>query len=111
MIELANGSVVLRRPTDADVEMCDDTTPRQRDFQCEATNIESDEDLEPYETPVVLQKKKKKVAPAPVIESSEAEDSEVERNNRKVVERRKNKGKSSVANSAIHEVSSRDSVR
>jgi DNA recombination-dependent growth factor C len=90
--------------------MCDDTTPRQRDFQHEATNIESDGGPEPYETPVVLQKKKKKVVPAPVIESSEAEDSEVERNNRRGVER-KNKGKSPVTDSITHEVSSRDSVR
>jgi hypothetical protein len=110
MIELVNGSVVLRRPTDADVEMCDDTTPCQQDPQREAMNTESDGGPEPYETPVVLQKKKKKVVPAPVIESSEAEDPEVERSNQRGVERRKNKGKSPVADSITHEVSSRDSV-
>jgi hypothetical protein len=58
--------------------MCDDTTPRQWDFQHEAANIESDGGPEPYETPVVLQKKKKKVVLASVIKSSKAEDSEVE---------------------------------
>jgi hypothetical protein len=61
----------------SDVEMCDDTTLHQRDFQHEAANIESDGGPEPYKTPVVLQKKKKKVVLAPVIESSKAKDSEV----------------------------------
>jgi hypothetical protein len=87
--------------------MCDDTTLCQRDFQYEATNIESDEDLEPYKTPVVLQKKKKKVSLALVIKSSEAEDFKAKQHNQKGVKRRKNKEKSSVADSTTHEVSVR----
>ena len=67
---------IMVQPTDEDVEMSDNATPHQRHFQSDG-DVEF---VEPYETPVVLQRNKKKTAPAPVNLESEAEVSEVEEN-------------------------------
>ena len=79
--------------TDEEVEMSDNATPRQRDVQA----LDNDGDVgfvEPYETPVVLQRKKMKSAPALPVNKSEAEVSEVEENQlRKRLRKKGNKVK------------------
>ena len=78
-----NGAMKLQH-TNGDVEIFDNSaTPgpvtRQKDLQVEHidTDIELDSDAgDPYKTPVALQKKKRTM-PAPVIESSDGEDTEV----------------------------------
>lgn len=77
--------------TNEEVEiMSDNATPRKRDVQAS----DSDGDvkiIEPYKTPIVLQRQKKKLAPGPV-NLSEAEMSEIENQQRKRKKGNKKKG-------------------
>jgi hypothetical protein len=71
------GAIVLRH-TDKEVDMDDDfdATPRQQDIQMLHTDTDTDmglEDVQPYETPVVLQRKKKRMVSELAIELSDDE--------------------------------------
>jgi hypothetical protein len=74
-IQEVKGAIVLRH-TDKEVDMDDDfdATPRQQDIQMLHTDTDMGlEDVEPYETPVVLQRKKKRMVSALAIELSDDE--------------------------------------
>jgi hypothetical protein len=85
--KIENDSSKLKR-TKGGIEMDNGPTRRQKDAD---TDIESDNNVEPYETPVALQKKKKRVQ---VIESrldSEVEYAESEIEQKLMVDKKKTK--------------------
>lgn len=92
-----NGYIIVRRPTsqedasNADGEDNEDETVTPRPAK-QPSVVGLDNGNEPYVTPVALQKKPKSRVAA-VLDDTEAEDSEIEREIAKLRERRKNKGK------------------
>lgn len=104
-IQLVDDDVVMLQHSGSQIEIDNDLTPRQVDFNGhdgDDTDIEMDaEDLVEYQTPLVLLKKRKQ-APAPIVESSEAEELDIKRRTVEKKGKGKNKGKGTAGQ---HEVS------